>query len=119
MAGRSTTATEAPYSDRVERRNLRRAGALANNSSTVIRVPGGSAAGPSPAGFPLSIVRDQPSSPRTRLSILCRATLAIDGNSSPRSPASLPALFPPPALCVLGCARSTMPLLQLDGVPLG
>ena len=71
---------------RAERRNLRRAGTLSNRSSTRTRVPGGSAAGPSPAE--LAIVDDprQPSAPRTRLSSVSRATLAIDGSASPRKP---------------------------------
>ena len=86
MASRFTTSRQAAYSLRSERRNLRRAGTLANSSSTVTRVPGGSAAGPSPASSPLSTTRDQPSAPRTRLSIVTRATLAIDGKASPRKP---------------------------------
>ena len=86
MASRFTTSRQAPYSLRSERRNLRRAGTRANRSSTVTRVPGGSAAGPSPASLPLSTIRDQPSAPRTRLSIVTRATLAIDGKASPRKP---------------------------------
>ena len=45
-----------------------------------------SAAGPSSTTWPLSTVRRQPSAPRTRLSIVSRATLAIDGNASPRKP---------------------------------
>ena len=61
MASRFTTSRQAAYSLRSERRNLRRAGTLANSSSTVTRVPGGSAAGPSPASLPLSTIRDQPS----------------------------------------------------------
>ena len=49
-------------------------------------VPGGSAAGPSPAGSPWSISIRQPSEPRTLLSSVRRETLAIDGSASPRKP---------------------------------
>ena len=86
MASRFTTSRQAAYSDRSERRNLRRAGTRANNCSTRMRVPGGRAAGPSPSSRPLSTMRDQPSAPRTRLSTVSRATLAIDGRASPRKP---------------------------------
>ena len=53
MASRRTTSRQAAYSARGERRNLRRAGTRANNCSTRMRVPGGSAAGPSPTSSPL------------------------------------------------------------------
>jgi hypothetical protein len=46
IASRFTASMQAAYSARAERRNLRRAGTLANSSSTVMRVPGGSAARP-------------------------------------------------------------------------
>ena len=68
------------------RRNLRRAGTRANRSSTTTRVPGGTAAGPSRTTAPLSTTRPQPSPPATRLSIVSRATLAIEGKASPRKP---------------------------------
>ena len=86
-ANRFTASTQAAYSARGERRNLRRAGILSNSPSTRTRVPGGTAAGPSPASAPWSIAIRQPSLlPRSRLSIVRRETLAIDGSASPRKP---------------------------------
>ena len=64
IASRCTASRQAAYSARGERRNLRRAGTLSNRPSTRTRVPGGSAAGPSPAGAPWSTSIRQPSAPR-------------------------------------------------------
>ena len=86
MARRFITSRLAAYSARGERRNLRRAGTRPNSASTRTRVPGGNAAGPSETSTPLSTTRLQPSAPRTRLSSVIRATLAIEGNASPRKP---------------------------------
>ena len=59
---------------------------LVEQPSTRTRVPGGSAAGPSPTFAPWSISIRQPSLPRGRLSRVSRDTLAIEGSASPRKP---------------------------------
>ena len=72
IASRFTASRQAAYSARGERRNLRRAGTLSNSPSTRTRVPGGSAAGPSPAFTPWSTVDPPAVAPRARLSSVSR-----------------------------------------------